>query len=359
MTHTYPIILAGGRGERFWPLSTHDRPKQFISLFGGKPLLTLAVERLQDVAPASNIFIITSRDLIAATQEVVYNVPAANIIGEPCGRDTAAAVALACGLVKQRDPEGVVCILTADQLMSDITTFRQTLNDCVKVAQTRDAIVTIGINPTFPATGFGYIEAGRDIPENCITHFNEAMRFVEKPNEVNAERYVAAGHYFWNSGMFIWRASVMHKAFEELAPDMAEIVNAVAETPPEALDGLLDSIYPSLRKISIDYAVMEHAKNIIMARGVFGWDDVGTWPAIAGHFAPDPQGNIIIGSCEPMDAQSNIVVSEDRLTALIGVRGLVVVHSENATLVCPRELAQEVKHLLPRIARRPDGMKYI
>lgn len=359
MNHTYAVILAGGRGERFWPLSIRSRPKQFISLFGGKPLLTLAVERLHGVVAPANTFIITSRDLVQTTLEAVHGIPAQNVIGEPCGRDTAAAVALACGLVKQRDPDGVVCILTADQLMTDVATFRQTLQDSVKVARARDAIVTIGIDPTYPSTGFGYIEAGQSLHENTITLFNDAMRFVEKPNLVNAERYLASGHYYWNAGMFIWRCSVMLKAFAEQAPDMAELAETVAATPAPELDSLLDSVYPELRKISIDYAVMEKASNIVMARGTFGWDDVGTWPAIAGHFAPDTNGNIILGACEAMNAENNIVVSENRLTALIGVRGLVVVQSENATLVCPREMAQDVKLILSRIARRPDGEKYV
>lgn len=360
MKHAYAVILAGGSGERFWPLSTKARPKQFISLFGGRPLLSLAVERLQGLIPADRIFIITAERLVEDTAAAAWNVPRANIIGEPCKRDTAPAIAVACGLVQQRDPEGVVCILTADQLMSDVETFRLTLSDSIKVAAREEVIVTMGIQPDYAATGFGYIEAGDGLETRTVTLFNKAQRFVEKPDAYTAARYVESGNYYWNAGMFIWKTGTMRKALGEHAPELAQLSDCVSEAgSPGELDALLRQAYPSLRAISIDYAVMEHAKNIVMARGSFGWDDVGSWPSVAGHFSADLDGNVVIGSCEQMEAQNNIVVSENRLTALIGVRGLVVVQSENATLICPRERSEEVKKLLRRIAQRPDGEKYV
>jgi mannose-1-phosphate guanylyltransferase len=360
MEQAYAVILAGGSGERFWPLSTKDRPKQFISLFGGRPLLSLAVERLQGLVPAERIFIVTAERLVENTADAAWNVPRANIVGEPCKRDTAPAIAVACGLVRRRDPEGVVCILTADQLMSDVETFRQTLADAVQVAGGEEAIVTIGIQPTVPATGFGYIEAGEAVETRTVTRFHRAKRFVEKPDAYTAARYVEGGRYFWNAGMFIWRTGVMRAALREHAPELADLCDGIAAADsPEQVDAVMRRAYPSLRAISIDYAVMEHAKNIVMARGVFGWDDVGSWPAVAGHFQADPVGNVVVGACEPMESADNIVVSEKRLTALIGVSGLVVVHSDNATLICPKERAEDVKKLLRRIAERPDGARYV
>lgn len=360
MKHAYAVILAGGSGERFWPLSTKSRPKQFISLFGGRPLLSLAVERLHGLIPADRIFIITSERLVEDTAEAAWNVPRANIVGEPCKRDTAPAIAVACGLVHQRDPEGVVCILTADQLMSDVETFRLTLADSIRVAGREEVIVTMGIQPTYAATGFGYIDAGDALETRTVTLFNKARRFVEKPDAYTAARYVESGHFYWNAGMFIWKTGTMRKALATHAPDLSQLCDRVAEAgTPDALDGVLRRAYPSLRAISVDYAVMEHADNIVMARGAFGWDDVGSWPSVAGHFSADLDGNVVIGSCEQMEAQNNIVISENRLTALIGVRGLVVVHSDNATLICPKERAEEVKKLLRRIAERPDGEKYV
>ncbi len=360
MRHAYAVILAGGSGERFWPLSTKARPKQFISLFGGRPLLSLAVERLGGLIPPERVFIVTAERLVEDTAAAAWNVPRANIVGEPCKRDTAPAIAVACGLVRRRDPDGVVCILTADQLMSDVETFRQTLADAVEMARRGDAIVTMGIQPTYPATGFGYIDAGEALETGTVTRFHQARRFVEKPDAYTAARYVEGGHHFWNAGMFIWRTETMCRAFAEHAPDLAELCDRVAESgTSEELDAVLRQAYPSLRAISIDYAVMEHARNIVMARGAFGWDDVGSWPSVAGHFSADLDGNVMIGACEQMESQNNIVVSENRLTALLGVQGLVVVHSDNATLICPRERAEEVKKLLRRIAARPDGEKYV
>lgn len=360
MKHAYAVILAGGSGERFWPLSTRARPKQFISLFGGRPLLSLAVERLHGLIPADRIFIITAERLVEDTAAAAWNVPRANIIGEPCKRDTAPAIAVACGLVQQRDPDGIVCILTADQLMSDVETFRLTLSDSIRVAGREDVIVTMGIQPTCPATSFGYIDAGLALETRTVTLFNKAKRFVEKPDAYTAARYVESGHYFWNAGMFIWKTGTMRKALAAYAPDLAELCDRVAEAgSAEALDATLRQVYPSLRAISVDYAIMEHADNIVMARGAFGWDDVGSWPSVAGHFSPDLDGNVVIGACEQMESQNNIVVSENRLTALIGVRGLVVVHSDNATMICPKDRAEDVKKLLRRIAARPDGEKYV
>lgn len=360
MEHAYAVILAGGSGERFWPLSTKARPKQFISLFGGRPLLSLAVERLQGLVPSDRIVIITADRLVEDTAAAAWNVPRGNIIGEPCKRDTAPAIAVACGWVRQRDPEGIVCILTADQLMSDVETFRLTLADAIRVASRDEVIVTMGIQPDYAATGFGYIEAGDALETRTVTLFNKAKRFVEKPDAYTAARYVESGKYYWNAGMFIWKTSTMSNAFAQHAPELARLSDDVARvTGADELDALLRQAYPSLRAISIDYAVMEHARNIVMARGAFGWDDVGSWPSVAGHFSADLDGNVVIGSCEQIEAQNNIVVSEHRLTALIGVRGLVVVQSENATLICPKERAEEVKKLLRRIADRPDGEKYV
>ncbi len=358
--HFYAVILAGGRGERFWPLSRADHPKQFIALFGGRPLLTLAVERLDGLIPADRVLVITSRDLVDATRTAAANIPPHNIIGEPMGRDTAAAVALACGLVRQRDPDGVVCILTADQLMTDVNTFRRTLDDSLRVAAQDDVIVTIGITPTYPATGFGYIRAGELRDTSTATRFFKADAFVEKPEEHTAARYIAEGKYYWNAGMFIWHTRVMQHALATHIPVLADLAETVAALDScHDVDAALNAIYPSLSKISIDYAVMEHAQNIIVAEGNFGWDDVGTWSALAGHFVPDIEGNIAIGGTETLDARNNIIVSENHLTAVIGISDLVVVQAPGVTLVCPKSRAQDVKAMLRRVASRPDGEKYV
>ncbi len=359
LTHAYAVILAGGRGERFWPLSTAACPKQFLTLFGGKTLLTHAVDRLTGLMPPERILIITSRDLVSRTRETVWNVPTENIIGEPMGRDTAAACALACALVSRRDPQGVVCILTADQLMADSETFRQILADSVAVAAAQEVIVTIGVQPTYPATGFGYIESADKLETGTATTFQRAVRFVEKPDATVAAEYVASGRYCWNAGMFIWRVTLMRLAIERHAPYIAELCQKAANTPSAGLDALLDAIYPALQKISVDFAIMEHLQNIVVARGSFGWDDVGTWSAVGNHIVPDDAGNVVVGSCEAMDATDNVVISAGRLTALLGVKNVVVVHAGDTTMVCHRDRVQDLKKLVQQVAKRPDGARYV
>lgn len=359
LSHAYAVILAGGRGERFWPLSTINRPKQFLSLFGGKSLLTQAVDRLQGVIPPERILIITSRALVAATREAAWNVPEGNVIGEPEGRDTAAACALACALVRRWDPEGVVCILTADQLMADVDGFRQTLADSIHVAARQEAIITIGIQPTFPATGFGYIEAGNPLETGTATSFLQARRFVEKPDAATAAQYMASGRHFWNAGMFIWRVGVMRQSLARHAPHLLAFADQVEAATSAEVDGVLAALYPALPRISVDFAIMEHADNIVMARGAFGWDDVGTWSAISNHVAPDGAGNVVLGICEAVDARDNVVVSTDRLTTLLGVRDLVVVQADKVTLVCAKNRVQDLKKLVQQVGRRPDGAGYV
>ncbi len=344
---TYAFILAGGRGERFWPLSTFHRPKQFVTLFEGKPLIAHAVERLTGLVPAERIYVITSADLVPATQTALPELPAENILGEPMGRDTAAAVALACGIVTKRDPEGVVAILTADHLMADVPAFRSVLADAYAVAAQHEAIVTIGIAPTFPATGYGYIECADALEGSVATPFRKVRRFVEKPDLVTAQAYLETGAFVWNAGMFIWRASVMATAFRNHAPQWLPLVEA-----PETME----TLYPTLPKLSIDYAIMEKSDNLLVARGDFGWDDVGSLTALAEHFPKDVDGNVTIAPTVTLDATNCIVAAEgtNRTTALIDTQELMVVHTATATLICPKASAQKIKQL---VARLPEALK--
>ncbi len=345
--NTYAFILAGGRGERFWPLSTFHRPKQFVTLFGGKPLIAHAVERLSGVVPETQIYVITSADLVSTTQSVLPTVPAENIIGEPMGRDTAAAVALACGIVAKRDPEGVVAILTADHLMADVPVFKKVLMDAYTVAMQHEAIVTIGIAPTYPATGYGYIECGELLSSAIATPFRKVRRFVEKPDLTTAQAYLETGAFVWNAGMFIWRAHVMAEVFRQHAPQWVPLIEA-----PEKMEAL----YPSLPKLSIDYAIMEKCRNLLVARGDFGWDDVGSLTALAEHFQKDSAGNVAIAPTVALEATHCIVASEGttRITALIDTQDLMVVHTATATLVCPKASAQKIKQL---VALLPEELK--
>lgn len=354
MRAAYAVIMAGGKGERFWPLSTSRHPKQLLALVGETPLISQAVERLEGLIPAERIFVVTSADLVEATRAAAPMVPPEQIVGEPIGRDTAAAVACGAALVAARDPEGVFAVLTADQVMGDLDLFRATLRGGLHLASVHDILVTIGIRPSYPSTGFGYIEAGELFAEEAGVRFQKAVRFVEKPTEPIARQYLETGRFFWNAGMFIWSVPTLTAAFEAHCPAMRRLLETLVH---HARNGTIDEgmaqTYPNLEKISVDYALMEKAGNIVMACGTFAWDDVGSWPALADHFPADDQGNTRIGDCETIDASGNIVYSKDRLTALIGVRDLVVVQAEGVTLVCPKDRAQEIKQMVARL--REEG----
>lgn len=346
----YAVILAGGRGERFWPLSRSHRPKQLLSLVGDETLLAQAVQRLAGLIPPERVFVITNIDLVEASCAAAPQLPPENIVGEPVGRDTAAAVALACALVKARDPEAAFCILTADHVIGDLDIYRNTLRQSLLLAQQQDVLITIGMQPTEPSTGYGYIHAGSKVDTADGIDFFNAYRFVEKPNVEKAREYIASGDYYWNSGMFIWSVSAVEKALGQHRPGLATLIGQLLPTiGTEEFAGALEVAYADLEKISIDYALMEKADNIRMVRGTFAWDDVGAWPALENHFDRDADGNVALGECATVDAGNNIVFSKDRLTALIGVTDLVVVQAEDATLICPRDRAQEVKKLVERL----------
>jgi len=354
MAGRYAVIMAGGKGERFWPLSTSKHPKQLLALVGDKPLIAQAVDRLEGLVPPENVFVVTNADLVDATREAAPLLPPANIVGEPVGRDTAAAVACGGALVKARDENGVFAVLTADQVMGDLDIFSATLRGGMDLAAQNDILVTIGIQPTYPATGFGYIESG-DVFEHAEgVEFRRASRFVEKPDESTAADYLKTGRFYWNSGMFIWTVKSLEAAFGAHCPEMLTLMDALTDYAKAGriVEGM-DATYPGLGKISVDYALMEKAQNIVMACGTFSWDDVGAWPALENHFEQDVDGNTPIGRVESLDATNNIILSRDRLTAVIGVNDLIVVQAEGVTLVCPKDRAQDIKKMV--VALRENG----
>lgn len=355
----YAVILAGGRGERFWPLSTSQRPKQLLSLVGERSLLAQAVDRLEGLIPPERVYVITNEDLVEASGKAAPELPPENIIGEPFGRDTAAAAALGAALVKAKDPAASFCILTADHIIGDLDLYRATLSEGLDLAQREEVLITIGIQPAEPSTAYGYIEATNETYSAAGIHFLKADRFVEKPDARTAKEYLDSGRFFWNSGMFVWSVHALQAALARHRPVLAEMIDRLVPTVGKG-DFLpaLAKEYEALEKISIDYALMEKADNILMARGTFAWDDVGSWPALENHFDPDAEGNIAIGDCAAVEADGNIVYSKGRLTALIGVKDLVVVQAEDVTLICPRERAQDIKKMVEKL-RQTGGYDHV
>ena len=343
----FAVIIAGGNGERLWPISTPRRPKQFVSLFEGKPLIQHAVDRLEGLFSPEHIIVITAQRFVAMTRNVLPNIPKCNIIGEPCLRDTAAAVAVGCGVVKKLGgDEAVGCILTADQLISPKEVFRKSLEDAIKVAQKNASIVTMGVVPNYPATGFGYVQCGQKIDVGTKTEFFKVKRFVEKPSLQTAQKYLRDGGFYWNSGMFIWRVDVLESAFASVAADIGELINKVVRA--KSIASVLRKIYPTMRAISFDYGVMEKIDNILVAKSEFLWDDVGSWIALENQFSKDNKNNVCLGKTLLYEVSDTVVVGEapNHLIAMIGVKDIVVVHTKEATLVCAKEHVQDIKKLL-------------
>jgi len=345
----YALILAGGSGERFWPLSRRSRPKQLLSLFSEKTLLEETISRLDGLVPPENILILTNRDQIEGVREVARTLPAENIVAEPAKRDTAAAIALGAALIALRNPEATMIVLPADHLIQDTPAFRDTLRTAVLAAQNTDALVTIGIKPTWACPGFGYIEAG-DLQtiagaDSNASAVHDVKKFREKPNRELAEFFLQQGDFRWNAGMFIWRIATFREVLRREAPDLEKFVDMLLEE--RNIERALAERFAQLPKISVDYAVMEKAPRVLMVEATFDWDDVGSWTAISKYLPVDEKNNRSNTELSTHYASNNIVFSKDKVrVALMGVNDLIVVQTGDAILVCHREEAERIKQIV-------------
>ena len=343
---TFAFIMAGGSGERFWPMSRQSTPKHLLRLLDDHTLLETTVRRLEGVVSLENTFILTSAAQVESTKAAVPFLAEKNIIAEPAKRDTAPACALATAIARAIDPEAVCVVLPADAMIHDTAKFRSCLSDAVDLAARTDAIATIGIPPTFPATGYGYLESAAPLPHGPHgSSIYTLRRFVEKPDLEQARKYSASGSYFWNAGIFIWRVSAFLDEARRQLPPLAEFIDSVRSL--DNLPHLLATRFASLPKISVDYAIMENAKNIATVLASFDWDDVGAWTALPFHIPPDADGNCKRGPVVQHASRDNIAVSNGRLIALCGVENLVVVETPDAILVCDKTSVQDVKALQP------------
>jgi mannose-1-phosphate guanylyltransferase len=360
----YIIIMAGGRGERFWPVSREKTPKQLIKLLGDQSFLQQTIERALPVAPIENILIITNGAQASEVRKQLPNLPKHNVIAEPCGRDTCAAIALGAAIVGQRNPKGTMAVLPADHVIQDHKKFQRVLKDCLDLAAREDVLVTIGIRPTEPATGYGYIKEGCEVSFNlnvakARTTFCHVDKFVEKPNLAKARRFLKSGQYRWNAGMFVWSVETVTRALEAYQPAMADALQrwkSVAGSPKK-LAVQLTKDYPSVDRISIDFAVMEKAENTIVADGSFDWDDLGSWTALERHLKPDAQGNCQQAEFVQIDSNNNIVfdarTKQRQTIALVGIRDCIVVQTDDACMVASKSHGQQIKDLVQQLASDP------
>jgi mannose-1-phosphate guanylyltransferase len=365
----FVIIMAGGRGERFWPLSREKTPKQLLSLLGGRSLLQQAVDRVLPLVPVKNVLIITSEAQAPEVRKQLPKVPKDNVIAEPVGRDTCAAVTLGAAVVGARSTTGVMAVLPADHVIPEEKKFQQVLGDAFDLASRGQAIITIGIKPTEPATGYGYIRVGEALPppqgvKKYKTTFFRAEQFVEKPDFDKALEYAGSGQYRWNAGMFIWSFVTVTEGLQKHQPEMYEACQRWFKVASNSakLNQALAREYPDLKKTSIDYALMEHAQNVLVADGSFEWDDLGSWTALGRHLKADAEGNCAVGEFIHVDGARNIIFdarTKERRTpiAVVGLRDSILVQTDDAILLAHKKQAQKVKELVKKLAEDPKYKK--
>jgi mannose-1-phosphate guanylyltransferase len=348
----YVLIMAGGSGKRLWPLSRQDMPKQLLRVLGGKSLLRIAYERLDGIVPSDQVLVCTGADYADIVAAELPELKPANILGEPEGRDSLNAVAWPAAVLAARDPDAVIAVVTADHLMHPISAFQSALLEAFEVAESaEDFLVTFGVVPTAPHTGYGYLRRGETIPDHPDVF--AVIEFKEKPDRTTAEEYLASGEYWWNSGMFVWRARVFLDQLKLLQPKTYDAVAELAAAPYR-----LSEIYPELLKISVDYALMEPVSRgegsarVAAVRLPITWHDVGGFAALGEQLPRDENGNATQGVSVLVDARDNLVINnaeDGRVVAVVGLSDTVIVQTPQITLVCPISEAERIKELVAEV----------
>lgn len=343
----FAVIMAGGRGERFWPRSRVAAPKQFLNLVGDKTMLQLTVERVEGLVGISRTYIVAGLDFKDIIMDQVPHLPEENIIIEPFGRDTAAAIGLAALVLERKDPREVMIVLPADHYISDIPRFQEVLKSAVAAAWRGEDIVTLGITPHRPETGYGYISEGELCDTFAGTPACRVVRFLEKPDYAKAVRFLSVGNYLWNSGMFIWRVDLIRQLIEKHTPQLAQGLNKIGQAMgTEQYMAVLGEVYAGLPKISVDYGILEKAEKVLVMRGDFGWDDIGSWTALDRYAEKDERGNVIEGRGVLLDTSDTFIYSPGKTVGVIGVESLIVVNDRDNIMVCRKDRAQEIKKVV-------------
>lgn len=349
----YGVIMAGGGGTRFWPLSRKDLPKQFLNLTGTDIMVNETIDRLTGTIDRNNIFVVTNIEqaemMLCSTEG---RLDQEHILAEPAARNTAACIGYAAMKLQKKYGEGVMCVFPSDHYIKEKEAYERVMEEAIRLAESTEQLITIGIKPGFPATGYGYIKydtTGKGQEEDILT-CHRVEEFVEKPDVRTAKEYLADGSYLWNSGMFIWKTSAILKSFELLLPDIySYLMEIEKEIGSEHEWETIERIYPHIPKISIDYGIMERADNVLVLEGNFGWNDVGSWDALQALFESDENGNVIYGEQIHIDTHNCISYAKGKLIAALGVEDLIIVEADDAILVCHKDKAQEVKRIVEEL----------
>lgn len=341
---TYGLIMAGGGGTRFWPLSRKRVPKQLLNLDGRDAMINETIDRLDGIVEKENVFVVTNKEQVELTEEVIEGRVLRNhILAEPSARNTAACIGYGAIEILKKYGDGIMCILASDHYIKDEEGFKKVLGEAIKTAEETDGLVTLGIRPTFPSTGYGYIRNEMLFQKP----YKKVLEFVEKPDVKRAEEYIASGNYAWNSGMFVWKASTILKYFEKLLPDIYDKLMIIKEAMGTASEmDVINAIYDTIPKISIDYGIMERADNVYMLEGDFGWNDIGSFDAMEALYDCDEKKNVTRGETTLVDCQGNVIIGGQKMIACVGIEDLIVVDTKDALLVCKKERAQDVKEVV-------------
>jgi mannose-1-phosphate guanylyltransferase len=346
MEHLNAVILAGGSGTRLWPLSTPDLPKQFLPLPSGKSMIQETLERVAPLSTPEQMWVITGRSMAKLAQEHLPSVPKNHILGEPMGRNSAAAIAWGAAAIARQDPDAIMVILSSDHAIQNVEEFRKALQLAYQEAE-KGYLVTIGIKPDRAETGYGYIRFAEEIDSGYDHQAYQVEAFVEKPDQATAQRYLAEGCYAWNSGMFVWKVSTILTEFREYLPDTFQKINQiVATTGTDQEQRVLDEIWPALQSISIDYAILEKSHNIVVIPAEIGWNDVGNWEQYGSLFPADEQGVRTIGPHQGYGTQDTIIYNTtSRRIFTIGVEDLIVIEMDDMTVICHKDHVQRVREV--------------
>jgi mannose-1-phosphate guanylyltransferase len=347
MERLYAVVMAGGRGERFWPLSSETLSKPFLPLLGEKTMIQETVERITQLIPNERILIVLSRDLFSIARKQLPEIPEKNFILEPFGRDTAACIGLASLYVEKRDKDASVVVLAADHLIKGKEAFFKTIKNSLKFLRKNDYITTIGIKPTRPETGYGYIEPGEEVENIDGESFYRVARFIEKPTPSMADQYLKTGRYCWNSGMFIWRNTTIQKSLSLYMPELwGGLMNIKQSLGSKEEEKVIEREFAKFKRISIDYGVLEKNPHVAVVPAGFDWDDVGTWTALERIYTPDESGNVVVGKHAGKDTSDCIILSQNQMVATLGVKDLVIVQAEGKILVCHKDKAAHLKEIV-------------
>lgn len=351
----HAVIMAGGAGTRFWPASRAAVPKQLLDLTGGRTMIQATLDRLAGLVPAERTLVVTNRQLVEAIRGQLPELPPENILGEPCKRDTAPCIGLAANLIHRQDPAATLVVMPADHLIEPTETFHQALAAAAEVVDSApQRIVTFGIRPTYPAETFGYIERGPALKAHERLAVFEVTRFREKPARTIAEEYLRAGNFLWNSGIFVWKANTILAALEKFEPEMFSHLQAIAaaQDRPDYLS-TLDREFTAIRPKSIDFAVLEHSRDVTVIEAPFTWDDVGGWQALARSAGTNAEGNTVQGKHLGIRTSGSIIrTSDEHLVVTLGIQDCIVVHTPDATLVASKQEEESIRDVVKALEER-------